>query len=222
MNRKKRQYDLTEEILTALQSSPNLEPCLKFRNADIVSFVKHTRGDKCEQCLYFSSSDGQRIKNDNASNGLQKPQRSMKCAAQSNRSGIENVPSAARNVRSASAFRLVFRTLSYQSEILGSGDEVSSLGGDGRIRSRVMRGHRALGTSSRTALLQALRSFPSIPLPESLRLPVTQLQYLCRIGQPKRLALPPPQYFCAPKFPHAHRCPLQPDLLWRSQCRGHF
>ena len=33
----------------------------------------------------------------------------MKCVAQSNRSGIENVPSAARNVRSASAFRLVFR-----------------------------------------------------------------------------------------------------------------
>jgi len=53
MNRKKRQYDLTEEILTALQSFPRLEPCLKFRNADIVSFVKHTGGDKCEQCLYF-------------------------------------------------------------------------------------------------------------------------------------------------------------------------
>jgi hypothetical protein len=67
MNRKKRQYDLTEEIQTVLQSFPNLEPCLEFRNADIVSFVKHTRENKCEQCLYFLSSDGQRIKNDNAS-----------------------------------------------------------------------------------------------------------------------------------------------------------
>ena len=56
---------------------------------------------------------------------------------------------------------------------------------------------RGSNPSSRTAVLQTLRSFPSIPLPESLRLPVTQLQYLCRIGQPKRLALHPPQYLCS-------------------------
>jgi len=56
MNRKKRQYDLPEEILTVLQGLTNLEPRLKFRDANIVSFVKHTHKDKCEQCLYLRPS----------------------------------------------------------------------------------------------------------------------------------------------------------------------
>jgi hypothetical protein len=56
MNRKKRRYDLPEEILTVLQGFTNLEPRLKFRNANIVSFVKHTHKDKCEQCLYLRPS----------------------------------------------------------------------------------------------------------------------------------------------------------------------
>jgi hypothetical protein len=43
----------------------------------------------------------------------------------------------------------------------------------------------------------------------------TQLQYLRRIGRPKRLALHPSQYLCAPKFP---RSPLVRCETRRPSC----
>src|SRR6266853_5822472 len=83
-------------------------------------------------------------------------------------------------------------------------------------------GLRAVRTSSRAAVLEPFGSFFAISLPESLRLPVAQLQHLRCVHQPQRLALHSRQNLCSSKFPRTHRCPLQPDLLWRSQCRGHF
>ena len=73
-----------------------------------------------------------------------------------------------------------------------------------------------------TSLMQPLGSFSSIALPQSLRLSIAQLQHLPCDHQPQRLALHSRQDLCSSQFPRAHRCPLQPDLLWRSQCRGHF
>jgi hypothetical protein len=42
-----------------------------------------------------------------------------------------------------------------------------------------------------------------------------QLQHLRCIHQPQRLALHTRQNPCSSKLPRTHRCPLQPDLLWR-------
>jgi hypothetical protein len=39
--RKNRRYELPEEVLAVLESSPNLEPCEESRYADIHVFVKH-------------------------------------------------------------------------------------------------------------------------------------------------------------------------------------
>ena len=53
MARKKRNL-LSPEILAVLRSSPNLEPCEKFRhNPDVEEFFAHISHDKCEQCSDF-------------------------------------------------------------------------------------------------------------------------------------------------------------------------
>ena len=53
MARKKRNL-LAPEILAVLRSSPNLEPCQKFRHdPDVEEFFTHISHDKCEQCLDF-------------------------------------------------------------------------------------------------------------------------------------------------------------------------
>jgi len=46
MSRKKRNDGLSKEVLAALRCSPNLEPCRKFRNADICKFMKHLNEGK--------------------------------------------------------------------------------------------------------------------------------------------------------------------------------
>ena len=51
--RKRRNHGLPEEVLAVLRSSPNLNPCRKFRNVDIFKFVEHLNEGKCEQCLAF-------------------------------------------------------------------------------------------------------------------------------------------------------------------------
>lgn len=53
MPRKKRNHGLPEEVLAVLRSSPNLNPCRKFRKVDIWKFMKHLNEGKCEQCLAF-------------------------------------------------------------------------------------------------------------------------------------------------------------------------
>jgi hypothetical protein len=53
MNHKKRNHGLPEEVLAVLRVSPNLNPCRKFRKADIFKFVEHLNEGKCEQCLAF-------------------------------------------------------------------------------------------------------------------------------------------------------------------------
>ena len=53
MPRKKRNGGLPDEVLAVLRSSPNLEPCRRFRNADIFKLVEHFNEGKCERCLAF-------------------------------------------------------------------------------------------------------------------------------------------------------------------------
>jgi len=53
MPSKKRNHGLPEEVLAVLRISPNLEPCRKFRKADIFKFVEHLNEGKCEQCIAF-------------------------------------------------------------------------------------------------------------------------------------------------------------------------
>src|ERR1700693_4365264 len=81
---------------------------------------------------------------------------------------------------------------------------------------------RSIRASSCTAVLEPFDSFFAISLPESLRLPVAHLQHLRSVYQSQRPALHSRQPLCSSQFPRTHRCPLQPDLLRRSQCRGHF
>jgi len=50
---KKRNHGLTEEQSAVLRSSPNLEPCRKFRKMCAARFVEHLSEGKCEQCVAF-------------------------------------------------------------------------------------------------------------------------------------------------------------------------
>ena len=53
MSRKKRHYELPDEVIAALECSPNLMPCKKFRHANIYRFADHMKKDKCQQCIDF-------------------------------------------------------------------------------------------------------------------------------------------------------------------------
>lgn len=53
MRRKKPKADLSPEVRAALGSSPDLEPCPKFRRARTVKFIEHVNEGNCEQCLAF-------------------------------------------------------------------------------------------------------------------------------------------------------------------------
>ena len=53
MPRKKPNCGLPEEVLAVLRSSPNLEPCRKFRKVNAAKFVEHLNEGRCEQCLAF-------------------------------------------------------------------------------------------------------------------------------------------------------------------------
>jgi hypothetical protein len=53
MTRKNPRYELPEEVIVVLECSPNLEPCKKFRHADIYAFAKHLNERKCQQCVDF-------------------------------------------------------------------------------------------------------------------------------------------------------------------------
>ena len=50
---KKKRAGLSPEVLAVLRSSPNLEPCPKFRRVRIDKFFAHLRDDKCKVCLAF-------------------------------------------------------------------------------------------------------------------------------------------------------------------------
>lgn len=52
MGRQKRDL-LSPEVLAVLRSSPNLEPCPKFRRVRIDKFFAHVKNDKCKVCLAF-------------------------------------------------------------------------------------------------------------------------------------------------------------------------
>lgn len=53
MCRKKFRFDLPPATLAVLRSSPNLEPCRRFRTANIVRFIEHVKAQRCQQCLAF-------------------------------------------------------------------------------------------------------------------------------------------------------------------------
>ncbi len=53
MIRKKRNDGLTEEQSAVLRSSPNLEPCRKFRKVSAKRFMEHLNEGKCKQCSAF-------------------------------------------------------------------------------------------------------------------------------------------------------------------------
>jgi hypothetical protein len=44
---------LSPEVLAVLRSSPNLQPCPKFRRANILKFFKHLSEGECERCGAF-------------------------------------------------------------------------------------------------------------------------------------------------------------------------
>ena len=50
---KKKRAGPSAKVLAVLRSSPNLEPCPKFRRVDIKKFFAHLRDDRCEVCLAF-------------------------------------------------------------------------------------------------------------------------------------------------------------------------
>ena len=50
---RKKQAGLSPEVLAVLRSSPNLEPCPKFRRVRIDKFFAHLKHDKCKVCLAF-------------------------------------------------------------------------------------------------------------------------------------------------------------------------
>jgi hypothetical protein len=45
--RRKRSSGLPQEVLAVLRSSPNLEPCRRFRRANFARFMRHLDQDKC-------------------------------------------------------------------------------------------------------------------------------------------------------------------------------
>jgi len=53
MGRKKPERELPEEVRIVLECSPNLEPCKKFRHANIFRFAEHLNERKCQQCIDF-------------------------------------------------------------------------------------------------------------------------------------------------------------------------
>jgi len=58
MKRKKQEWELPEEMRIVLECSPNLEPCKKFRHANIYRFADHMKNDKCQQCIaWFRQTD---------------------------------------------------------------------------------------------------------------------------------------------------------------------
>jgi hypothetical protein len=72
----------------------------------------------------------------------------------------------------------------------------------GRLTPRVLSWLAAWLTSARPAPL----------------LSIAPLQHLRCVHQPQHLALHSRQNLCSSKFPRTHRCSLEPDLLWKSQC----
>ncbi len=44
---------LSPEILAVLRSSAHLNPCPKFRKANIYKFMEHLNEGKCRQCIEF-------------------------------------------------------------------------------------------------------------------------------------------------------------------------
>jgi hypothetical protein len=58
MTRKNSCYELSDEVLAALECSPNLEPYKKFRHANIYRFADHMKNDKCQKCIaWFRQMD---------------------------------------------------------------------------------------------------------------------------------------------------------------------
>jgi hypothetical protein len=49
---------LPQEVLAALEFSPNSVPCKKFRRGNIYRFADHMKNDKCQQCIaWFRQAD---------------------------------------------------------------------------------------------------------------------------------------------------------------------
>jgi hypothetical protein len=53
MRPKKQQRELPEEVRIFLECSPNLEPCRKFRHANIYRLANRLKERKCQQCIDF-------------------------------------------------------------------------------------------------------------------------------------------------------------------------
>ena len=56
--RKKITAVLMTQVLAVLRNAPKLEPCRKFRRANVAEFMQHLANDRCEICLaYFREMD---------------------------------------------------------------------------------------------------------------------------------------------------------------------
>jgi len=63
MGRKaKSEYELPEEIKIVLECFPNLQPCAKFRRANIYRFADHIKNDECQQCIKFIAQTEKELK----------------------------------------------------------------------------------------------------------------------------------------------------------------
>jgi hypothetical protein len=61
MPRKKLNGELPPEVLAVPRISPDLQPCRKFRRADIYQFTAHLNEGKCEQCMALSRQWGKEL-----------------------------------------------------------------------------------------------------------------------------------------------------------------
>jgi hypothetical protein len=58
MRRKKKDWELPEEVRIVIECSPNLMPCKKFLHANLYRFADHMKNDKCRQCIaWFQQTD---------------------------------------------------------------------------------------------------------------------------------------------------------------------
>ena len=62
MGRKKKEWELPEEVRIVIECSPNLMPCKKFRHANIYRFADHMKNDKCQQCIAFFRQASKELK----------------------------------------------------------------------------------------------------------------------------------------------------------------
>jgi hypothetical protein len=60
MRRKKKDWELPEEVRIVIECSPNLMPCKKLLHANLYRFADHVKKDKCRQCIaWFQQTENE-------------------------------------------------------------------------------------------------------------------------------------------------------------------